>query len=108
MAGAIDLTASLAVSDALRATSLRVPRLDTKEKAKAASEEFEAVFLNTMFSQMFSGLEGDGPMGGGKATGVWRSLLVDEYAKSFSKSGGIGLSKDIYRSLLAQQEARSQ
>ncbi len=107
MTPAIDLAANLAVSDALRATSVRVQRFDTKEKAKAAAQDFESVFLNTMFNQMFSGIEGDGPMGGGKAVGVWRSLLVDEYAKSFSKAGGIGLSQDIYRSLLAQQEAQA-
>ena len=30
------------------------------EKARQASQEFEAVYLNTMFSQMFTGIDGDG------------------------------------------------
>ncbi len=76
-------------------------------KAKAASQDFEAVFLNSMFQQMFTGLQGDGPFGGNGATGVWRSFLTDEYSKSFAKAGGIGIADQVYKSLLVQQEARS-
>jgi peptidoglycan hydrolase FlgJ len=76
-------------------------------KARATATDFEQVFLNSMFSQMFTGVDGDGPVGGGKATGIWRSFLTDEYAKSFAKAGGIGLGDHIYRALIAQQEARS-
>ena len=79
--------------------------VSTAGKARAAAEDFEAVFLNSMMQQMFSGL-GEGPFGGGPAAGVWRSFLTDEYAKSFAKSGGIGISDHVQRALLAQQEAR--
>ncbi len=75
-------------------------------KAKAAAEDFEAVFLNSMFSQMFTAIDGEGPFGGGASTGVWRSFLTEEYSKSFAKAGGIGISRQVYDSLLAQQEAR--
>jgi Rod binding domain-containing protein len=78
----------------------------TNEKARQASEEFEAVYLNTMFGQMFTAMDGDGPFGGGKALGVWRSLLTDEYAKSFARKGGIGIAPEVYRTLMAQQESR--
>ena len=74
-------------------------------RARAAAQEFEAVFLNSMVQQMFAGIEGEGPMGGQGATGVWRSMLTDEYAKSFARNGGIGIADDVYRTLLAQQEA---
>jgi peptidoglycan hydrolase FlgJ len=76
------------------------------DKARAAAEDFEAVFLNSMFNQMFTGLDGEGPFGGGAGLGVWRSFLTDEYAKSFAKAGGIGLADHVHRTLLAQQEAR--
>jgi flagellar protein FlgJ len=59
-----------------------------------------------MFQHMFTGMDGDGPFGGNGATGVWRSMLTDEYAKSFTKSGGIGIADQVYRTLIAQQEAR--
>jgi len=75
-------------------------------KARANAVEFESTFLNAMFSQMFTGIEGDGPFGGGGAAGVWRSFLSEEYAKTFAKAGGIGLADHVYRALIAQQEAR--
>jgi Rod binding domain-containing protein len=79
----------------------------TKARARKSSEDFEAVFMNNMFQQMFTGIDGEGPFGGSGATGVWRSFLTDEYAKSFVKSGGIGLADQVYNTLLAQQEIRS-
>jgi Rod binding domain-containing protein len=73
-------------------------------KARDAAQDFEAVFLNEMFSQMFTSIEGEGPFGGGQAVGVWRSFLTDEYAKSFARKGGIGIADHVYRSLMQQQE----
>jgi peptidoglycan hydrolase FlgJ len=80
---------------------------NTQAKAHAAAQNFEAVFLNTMFEQMYTGISGDGPFGGSGATGVWRSMLTDEYAKSFAKAGGIGIASHVYQSLMAMQEHRS-
>ena len=77
-------------------------------KAWQAAQDFEAVFLNSMFSQMFTGIDGDGPFGGGQALGIWRSCLTDEYSESFAENGGIGIASDVYRTLMAQQEARSE
>jgi Rod binding domain-containing protein len=79
---------------------------DIKAKARAAGEDFEAVFLGQMFSQMFTDTAGEGPMGASGASGVWRSFLTDEYAKSFAKAGGIGLADHVTRALLAEQEAK--
>jgi peptidoglycan hydrolase FlgJ len=77
----------------------------SKAKSKQASQDFEAVFLNSMFQQMFTGTDGEGPFGGNGATGVWRSFLTDEYSKSFAKAGGVGIADQVYRSLIAHQEA---
>ena len=76
------------------------------DKARGTAQDFEAMFLNTMFQQMFSGV-GDGPFTGGQAAKVWHSFLTDEYAKSFAKNGGVGIADHVYRSLLAQQEVKS-
>ena len=76
-------------------------------KARAAAEDFEGMFLNSMFSQMMTGIDGEGPFGGNQATGVWRSFLTNEYSKAFAKTGGIGLAKSVYDSLMAQQEVRT-
>ena len=76
-------------------------------RARKASQDFEAVFLNQMFQHMFTGIDGEGPFGGNGASGVWRSFLSNEYSKSFAKAGGIGIADHVYRSLLAQQEGAS-
>jgi Rod binding domain-containing protein len=72
-------------------------------KAKATSQDFEAMFLNSMFSQMTNTLKGEGPFGNTTGTGVWRSMLTEQYSKSFAKAGGVGISKDVYRELILQQ-----
>jgi len=75
-------------------------------KAKASAQDFESVFLNSMFQHMFSGVTGEGPMGGNGASGTWRSFLTEQYAKTVTKAGGIGIADQVYKSLIAQQEAR--
>jgi peptidoglycan hydrolase FlgJ len=75
-----------------------------KSEAHAAAQDFEAVFLNSMFQHMFTGVDGEGPFGGQGATGVWRSVLTDQYAKAIAKAGGVGIADHVYRSLMAQQE----
>ena len=76
-------------------------------KAKATATDFEAMFLNSMFSQMTSGIKGEGPFGETTGTGAWRSMLTDQYSKSFAKSGGVGISNDVFRSLILQQASRT-
>ena len=91
------------LADALTKVS---PQVQTK--AKASSQDFEAVFLNSMFSQMTSGIKGEGPFGDTPGTGVWRSMLTEEYSKNFAKTGGIGISNEVYRTLILQQASRAQ
>lgn len=98
--------ALLAAQEARLPADTKVP-VDAKAKARKSAEDFEAVFLNSMFNQMFTAVDGEGPFGGEGAVGVWRSFLSDEYAKSFAKAGGIGIADHVYRSLIAQQEASS-
>jgi peptidoglycan hydrolase FlgJ len=76
-------------------------------KAKTTATDFEAMFLNQMFSQMTSGLKGDGPFGNTPSTGVWRSMLTEQYSKNFAKAGGVGISDEVYHTLIMQQAGRS-
>jgi peptidoglycan hydrolase FlgJ len=76
-------------------------------KAKSTAQDFEAMFLNQMFSQMTSGLKGEGPFGNTTGTGVWRSMLTEQYSKSFAQAGGVGISKEVYRTLILQQAKRA-
>ena len=87
-----------AFSEALAKVSPQAPA-----KAQATATDFEAMFLNSMFSQMTSGVKGDGPFGDTPGTGVWRSMQTEQYAQSFAKAGGFGIASDVYRTLILQQ-----
>ncbi len=76
-------------------------------KAKATATDFEAMFLNSMFAQMISSIKGEGPFGDTPGTGVWRSMLTEQYSKSFAKAGGVGISSEVYRTLILQQAGRA-
>jgi peptidoglycan hydrolase FlgJ len=91
------------LADALTKVSPQV-----QKKAKAQAQDFEAMFLNSMFSQMTSGLKGEGPYGDTVGTGVWRSMLTEQYSKSFAKAGGVGIANDVYRTLILQQAGHPQ
>jgi peptidoglycan hydrolase FlgJ len=79
---------------------------EAQAKTKTTATNFEAMFLNSMFSEMTTGLKGDGPCGNTPGTGVWRGMLTEQYSKSFAKAGGIGISHEVFRDLILQQ-ARS-
>jgi Rod binding domain-containing protein len=77
------------------------------QKATTTSQDFEAMFLNSMFSQMTAGLKGEGPFGDTPGTGVWRSMLTEQYSKSFAKAGGVGVSDAVFRALIMQQASEA-
>ena len=76
-------------------------------RARAAGQEFEAVLLSQVFSTMFSSLGQDGPLGGGGAQGIYRSLLAEEYGRTVAAAGGIGLADTVARELISIQESRA-
>lgn len=76
-------------------------------KAQKTATSFEAMFLNSMFSFMTNGVKGDGPFGDTPGTGVWRSMLTEQYAQNFAKAGGVGIATEVYRTLIMQQAKRS-
>ena len=91
-----------ALADALKKVSPQA-----QAKAKATATDFEAMFLNSMFSQMTTGVKGEGPFGDTPGTGVWRSMLTEQYSKSFAKAGGVGISDDVFHTLIMQQASRA-
>ncbi len=75
------------------------------DKAREAAEQFEAIFISQMLAPMFETVSTDGPMSGGHAETVYRSMMVEEVGKSIAKRGGIGIADQVYRELLKMQEA---
>ncbi len=88
------------VSSAAQANNPAAAKDPLMEKAK----EFEAVFLNEMLQNMFTGLDEGGTYGNSEGSDAWRSMLVNEYANTLSESGGIGIAASVHSQLLQLQE----
>jgi Rod binding domain-containing protein len=98
----VDLGASLSsIGDA--ASVHAQAALHLKGKAKESAQNFEANFLSSMFQDMFTNIDGDGPFGGSGALKIWRSFMTEQMAKSFAKAGGIGIAPMVYNTLLKEQ-----
>ncbi len=82
----------------------RIPRGATPEEVRKVAEDFESFFVSQMFQHMFSGIETDGPFGGGHGEKIFRSLLIDEYGKVIGRQGGLGIADAVERDLLQLQE----
>ena len=78
--------------------------INNNEEVKKVADDFEAVFLTQMIQHMFSGIETNELFGGGHGEDTFKTLLFDEYGKTMSKAGGIGVSEHVQRELLAMQE----
>ena len=74
-------------------------------KAEWASKEYESVFISQFLGSMFSGIKTDGITGGGQGEEMFRSLMVNEYAKGLQQRGGFGLAAQMKAELLKHQEA---
>jgi Rod binding domain-containing protein len=72
-------------------------------RAKDAAQKFESQFLSMMLGQMFTGIETDGPFGGGFGEEMFRSVMTDALGKEMTRAGGIGLSDTIQREILKMQ-----
>lgn len=66
--------------------------------------ELEGVFLNTLVSEMFKGLETDTSLfGGGHAEETWRGMMAEEYAAEMARAGGIGIADQMVAALIETQ-----
>jgi Rod binding domain-containing protein len=74
--------------------------------ARKVAEDFEAFFLSQSMDSMFAGINGDSVTGGGQSETVYRSLLIQQYAKVAAKSGGVGIADAVQREILRIQEAQ--
>ncbi len=74
--------------------------------ARKTAEDFEAFFLSQSMDSMFAGINGDSVTGGGQSETVYRSLLIQQYAKVAAKSGGVGIADAVQREILRIQESQ--
>lgn len=94
------------IAELKRAERAARAKVSSAQQIDKVAEEFEAVFLAQMMQHMFAGVDMSGnPFGEEKASDdIYKSMLVDEYAKIISRSGGIGVADHVKREMLKLQE----
>lgn len=76
--------------------------------SEAASADFEAMFLAQMLKPIFESIEVNPIFGGGKGEEVFSGFLIEEYGKSLSKAGGIGIADHVKQEMIRIQEMAAQ
>ncbi|MDX2073088.1 MAG: rod-binding protein [Alphaproteobacteria bacterium] len=72
----------------------------SKSEAKKVAQDFESLFVSQMVQHIFSGDSlGKDQFGSEETDEIYKSMMVDQYAKAIVKSGGIGIASYIERSL---------
>lgn len=70
-----------------------------EQKLKETSQEFEAVFISLMLSQMRNNVMKSDLFGKGQEEGVWNSMMDQELAKTWAKNDGVGLANLLFQQL---------
>jgi peptidoglycan hydrolase FlgJ len=83
------------------------PTMD-EAKADKASKDYETVFISQFLGSMFSGMPTDGVTGGGQGEEMFRSMMVDQYAKGIEGQGGFGIAAQMKAELLKHQQVPAQ
>jgi len=86
-----------------------VMKSTSREQAAKTAKAFESQFVSQMYQHMFEGIETDGLFSGGTGEKMFRSLLIDEYAKMTTNrpgGSGFGIAPAIEKMLLKQQEVQ--
>lgn len=76
----------------------------TMEKIEATAKEFESQFISQMLESMFATRDVKDSLGGSEAEETYQSMMVSEYGKIISRSGGIGVADQIKKAMLKLQE----
>ncbi len=106
--GPIGILPAGAAADPLIAAQM-VARMPTGKEAaavKKVSKEFETLFIDMMLKSMRESVGKDKITDGGHGEEVYRSMLDQEYAKSLTERGGLGLAA-IFEGQLAKSRGMS-
>jgi len=88
--------------------ALRAPQAGAMSEAamRKSARDFETQALGFLLQPMFATVDmSKSSFGGGAAEAQWRPMLVDAFAASAVKSGGVGIADAVYRELLRNRGA---
>jgi len=90
--------------------ALRTPQTGSGSDAnlRKAARDFEAQALGFLLQPMFATVDmSKSSFGGGAAEAQWRPMLVDAFAASAVRAGGVGIADTVYRELLRNRGAQT-
>lgn len=90
----------------VRLAGIQKSKIMTDAQADAAAKDFEAMFIAQMLEPMFGESVGSESFGDEDTQEIYRGLLVNEYGKEITRSGGIGIAAHVKQELLRLQEVR--
>lgn len=78
------------------------------EDSKAALQQFEGLFIGQLLRLMYDTVPVNSEFGGGFAEETYRGMLIDEYGMNMAKTGGIGITDKLQKSLYDFQNIRNE
>lgn len=108
-----DINSVMAKAQADKADQLK-KKLETGAKSnedkdlKKVSQDFESIFINMMLKTMRSTVVEGGFIEKSFGTKAYESMLDEEMSKEMAKSGGLGISEMVYKSLLKRTEMEAE
>lgn len=89
--------------DRVSSMASRASALSEKE-IDSVAEDFEALFLTQMLEQMFGPALGEELFGGKETAQIYKGIMMEQYGKQLTESGGIGVASYVKAELLKLQE----
>ncbi|MCA3323515.1 MAG: rod-binding protein [Roseomonas sp.] len=75
---------------------------------RKSARDFEAQALGFLLQPMFATVDmSKSSFGGGAAEAQWRPMLVEAFAASAVRAGGVGIADAVYRELLRNRGAQT-
>ena len=94
------------MADGIPITSLPAappPLPEPTAEMRRAAEQFEGMVLAQLLQPMFAALDTGGLGGGGFGEEIFRPMLVEEYARHITRSGGVGIAQSVLTELQRMQ-----
>jgi len=71
--------------------------------AEQAAQDFEALLLNQMLSEMWQTVPKEGVLEGGRAEKMYYDMFHENVANSIAESGGIGIKEELLEDMKRQE-----
>jgi flagellar protein FlgJ len=76
----------------------------TEAQMDVVAKDFETVFLSQMLGLMFGESTGDSLFGNAESKEIYKSMMMNEYGRTITNLGGIGIASHVKSEMLRMQE----